>query len=67
MAKRKSDDVSDALADETQIEETETEGKETEEVAAPKPAKISKEEWHRRTKLDVSDHDYINPSLDHHK
>ena len=39
---------------------------------APKPfekkeAPLSEAEYERRTNLDVSDKNYINPSLDHHK
>lgn len=38
-----------------------------EKAEKKKEEKISKEEYERRTKLDVSDPEYINPSLDHHK
>lgn len=38
-----------------------------EEAEEPKQERLSKEEWTRRTKLDVSHKDYINPSLDHHE
>lgn len=33
----------------------------------PEKAKLSKEEYERRTALDVSDPKYINPSLEHHE
>jgi hypothetical protein len=37
-----------------------------EETTPEKPV-VSKEDYDRRTKLDVSHPDYINPSLDHHE
>jgi hypothetical protein len=41
-------------------EDDEVQGSESEVVVNA----ISDEEWERRTKLDVSDPDYINPSYD---
>lgn len=41
-------------------EDNEVQGSESEVVVHA----ISDEEWERRTKLDVSDPDYINPSYD---
>lgn len=34
--------------------------------AKAKPIEVPEAEYDRRTKLDVSHKDYINPSLDHH-
>lgn len=49
------------------VEQAAAAEKAAEEDKEEKQETVSKEEWERRTKLDVSDPNYINPSLGHYK
>lgn len=66
--KQENDEVeANAEAEKNAVAEAKAAAKAKKAAEAPAPVKLSAAEFERRTKLDVSHLDYVNPSLDHHK